>query len=74
MIWLHAYSHHTTCRTALKYTQLFDLIPKILGYTTQTLYPADAPSSQLSKKRIISGQYLALFEKIAAACEEPARN
>ena len=68
------YSHHTTCQTALKYTQLFDLIPEILGYTTPTLYPADAAWSQLSKKRIISGQSLALFEKIAAACDEPARN
>ena len=37
-------------------------------------YPADAPWSQLSKKRIISGQSLVLFEKIAAECEESARN
>ena len=64
----------SSLQTCLKYTQLFDLIPEILGYTTPTLYPADAPWSQLSKKRIISNQSLALFEKIAAACEEPARN
>ena len=43
-------------------------------HATPTLYPADAPWSQLSKKRIISDQSLALFEKIAAACDEPARN
>jgi hypothetical protein len=36
------YSHHTTWQTALKYTQLFDLVPEISGYTTPTLYPADA--------------------------------
>jgi hypothetical protein len=47
---LAPYSHHTTWQTALKYTQLFDLIPEILGYTMSTLYPADAPS-QLSKTR-----------------------
>ena len=63
---------HTTWQTAD--TQLFDLIREILCYTTPTLYPADAPWSQLSKKRIISGQSLALFEKFAAACDEPARN
>ena len=71
-IW--SYSHHTTWQTGLKYTQLFDLIPEILGYTTPTLYAADAPWSQLSKNRIISDQCYVRLEKIAAACDEPARN
>ena len=71
---LHTYSHHTTWQTCLKYTQLFDFGPEILGYTTPTLYPADAPWSQLSKKRIISDQGYVRLEKIAAACDEPARN
>ena len=82
MIWLHTVTileylstkFSTTWQTCLKYTQLFDFGPEILRYTSPTLYPADAPWSQLSKKRIISGQSLALFEKIAAACDEPARN
>ena len=47
-----------------KYTQLLDLTPEIFGYTAPTLYPVDAPWSQLSKKRIISGQSRALFEKM----------
>jgi hypothetical protein len=71
---LAPYSHHTTWQTALKYTQLFDLIHEISGYPTPTLYPADAAWSQLSKKRIISDQGYVRLEKIAAACDEPARN
>ena len=71
---LAPYSHHTNWQTALKYTQLFDLIPEILGYTIPTLYPADAPLSQLSKKRIISDHCYVRLEKIAAACDEAARN
>jgi hypothetical protein len=39
---LAPYGHHTTWQTFLKYTQLFDLIPEISGYTKPTLYPADA--------------------------------
>jgi hypothetical protein len=39
MIWLHTVTIHTTWQTTLKYTQLVDLIPEILGYTTPTLYP-----------------------------------
>ena len=51
-----------------QYTQLFDLKPEILGYTTPTLYPADAGWSQLYKKRIISdNKSPAFFEKIAAS-------
>ena len=71
---LAPYSHHTTWQTALKYTQLFDFGPGISGYTSPTLYPADAPWSQLSKKRIISDQGYVRLEKMAAACDEPARN
>ena len=71
---LAPYSHHTTWQICLKYTQLFDLIPGISRYTSPTLYPADAAWSQLSKKRIISDQGYVRLEKIAAACDEPARN
>ena len=34
--------HHTTWQTCLKYTQLFDFGLEISGYTSPTLYPADA--------------------------------
>ena len=68
------YSHHTTWQTCLKYTQLFDFGPEIFGYTSPTLYPADTAWSQLSTKRIISDQGYVRLEKIAAACDEPARN
>ena len=43
-------------------------------HLTDPTYPADAAWSQLSKKRIISDQGYVRLEKIAAACDEPARN
>ena len=75
-IWSGSIQNPYNLGTALKYAQLFNLIPEILGYTTPTLhvYQADAPWSQLSKKRIIIDQGYVRLEKICAACDEPARN